>query len=257
MTYKTLLLEKQDGITIIKMNTPHNLNAISQQSVEDLFAVLQVIKNDDNCRVVILTGEGKGFIGGADIKHMTGLDAIEGGQFCFAVSKCTLEMEKMGKVFIAAVNGFALGAGLEVALGCDIRIFSKHAKIGFPETGLGVIPGAGGAQRLQRLVGIGKASEIIFTGDIISADDALRFGITNQVTEPESLMDTAMSMAEKILTKSPVGTRLAKEALQKGRDTDLEKALEYDKNLFGLCFSTEDKKEGMAAFIEKRKPVFK
>jgi len=257
MTYKTLLVEKQGGITVIKMNTPERLNAISEQAAADLPAVLQEIKNDNSCRVVIMTGEGKAFIGGADIKHMIGLDAIEGAKFCFAVSKCTLEMDKMGKVFIAAVNGYALGAGFEVALGCDIRIFSKKAKVGFPETGLGVFPGAGGAQRLQRLVGIGKANEIIFTGDMIDADESLRLGIANKVTEPDELMAGAMEMAEKILTKSPVGTRMAKEALQKGRDTDLEKALEYDKNLFGLCFSTEDKKEGMAAFVEKRKANFR
>lgn len=256
MNYETLLLDKQGEVAIIKMNTPGNLNAISKKSSEDLYAVLQAIKEDHGCRVVILTGEGKGFIGGADIKYMYGLNALEGAQFCYTVSKCTLEMEKMGKVFIAAVNGFALGAGFEVALGCDIRIFSKHAKVGFPETGLGVMPGAGGVQRLQRLIGIGKTNEMVFTGDIIHAEEALALGIANQISEPEALMDNVMKMADKILSKSPIGTRLAKEAIQKGRDVDLEKALEYDKNLFGLCFSAEDKEEGMAAFIEKRKPVF-
>ena len=257
MNFETLMLEKKESICTITLNMPENLNAITTKLSQELYEALQKIKADTDCLVVILTGTGKGFIGGADIKHMVNLDALGGSQFGYMVSRSILEMEKMDKVFIAAVNGYALGAGFEVALGCDIRIFSTGAKVGLPETGLGVMPGAGGTQRLQRLVGIGKANEMIFTGDILSAKEAFSLGIANKLVEPEALMDAAFEMAGKISSKSPTGIRLAKEAIQKGKDMDLEKAVEYEKNLFGLCFSTAEKTEGMTAFIEKRKPVFK
>ncbi len=256
MEYQTILLSCQDKIGILTLNTPENMNAISQKLVEELKSAIQEIKANENCRVVIITGAGKSFIGGADIKFMQGLNPLQGAQFCYALSKTTLEMDRMNQVFIAAVNGYALGAGFEVALGCDLRIFSTDAKVGLPETGQGVIPGAGGVQRLQRLIGVGKANEFVFTGDIIGSEEALSLGIANKLTSPEKLMDTALEMASKILSKSSTATSLAKQAMQMGRDMDLEKAIEYDKNLFGLCFASAEQKEGMTAFIEKRKPIY-
>jgi len=254
--YKKLLLEKKGNICVLKFNSPKNLNALSTESARELSAALNEIEEDATVKIIIMTGEGKAFIGGADIKEMCNLNAVEGAAFAFMVSKVITKMEKMSKVFIAAINGYALGAGMELTLGCDIRIFSSNAKTGLPETGLGVIPGSGGTQRLQRLTGVGKANELIFTGDIIDADEALRIGIANKVVAPEELMDAAFEIAEKISRKSPVAVGIAKEAIQIGRELDLDRAIEVEKNLFGLCFSTADQKEGMAAFIEKRDPIF-
>ena len=215
------------------------------------------IGNDPQTNVVILTGEGRAFVAGADISQMSTMNAAQGKDFGVQGSKVFRKIELLPKPVIAAINGFALGGGCELALACDIRIASAKAKIGQPEVGLGITPGFSGTQRLPRIVGEGRAKELIYTAKAITADEAFRIGLVNKVVEPEQLMDEAMALAKTIAKNAPIAVRFSKEAVNRGMQTDIDTAIAIENDLFALCFSTEDQKEGMKAFFEKRPAEWK
>ncbi|NYB72792.1 short-chain-enoyl-CoA hydratase [Sedimentibacter hydroxybenzoicus DSM 7310] len=257
MEVKNLVIEKDKGICTVKLNSPQTLNSLNVIMLDELEYAFDQISNDDEVSVVVLTGEGKAFVAGADISYMSNLSPSEAKKFSEAGSRLFRKIETMNKVVIAAVNGFALGGGCELAMACDIRIASEKAKFGQPEVGLGIIPGFSGTQRLARLVGLGRAKELMFTGLHINADEAYRIGLVNKITDKDSLMEETYKMAEKIVSNSGVAVRYAKEAVNRGIETDIDTGIAYESNIFGLCFASEDQREGMIAFLEKRKPEFK
>lgn len=257
MEYTKLLIEKQDNICTVKINNPQALNALNTTVLNELDCAFSEIAADNSILAVILTGEGKAFVAGADISQMSTMNAAEGKAFGEKGAAVFRKIELLDKPVIAAINGFALGGGCELAMCCDIRIASAKAKLGQPEVGLGITPGFSGTQRLPRIVGMGRAKELIYTADIINADEAYRIGLVNKVVEPEALMDTAIALAKKIASKAPVAVKYSKEAINRGIQTDMDSAIAIEANLFGLCFSTEDQKEGMKAFLEKREAQYK
>lgn len=257
MEYTKLLIEKQENICIVKINNPQALNALNTTVLSELDCAFSEIASDNSISAVILTGEGKAFVAGADIAQMSTMNAAEGKAFGEKGDAVFRKIELLDKPVIAAINGFALGGGCELAMCCDIRIASAKAKMGQPEVGLGITPGFSGTQRLPRIVGMGVAKELIYTADVINAEEAYRIGLVNKVVEPEALMDSALAMAKKIAKKAPIAVKYSKEAINRGMQTDLDSAIAIEANLFGLCFSTEDQKEGMAAFLEKREAVYK
>ncbi|WP_313163521.1 short-chain-enoyl-CoA hydratase [Sedimentibacter sp.] len=256
MEVKNLVIEKDKGICTVKLNSPQTLNSLNVIMLDELEYAFDQISNDNEVSVVVLTGEGKAFVAGADIAYMSNLSPSEAKKFSEDGSRLFRKIETMNKVVIAAVNGFALGGGCELAMACDIRIASEKAKFGQPEVGLGIIPGFSGTQRLARLVGLGRAKELMFTGLHINADEAYRIGLVNKITDKDSLMEETYKMAEKIVSNSGVAVRYAKEAVNRGIETDIDTGIAYESNIFGLCFASEDQKEGMTAFLEKRKPEF-
>ena len=250
-------LEKQENIAILRIDRPEAMNSLNAQVLSELADGLDEVENDCGIKAVIITGEGKAFVAGADIAFMHGLDEQSGYDFGRLGQQVFRRIETMEKPVIAAVNGFALGGGCELAMACDIRIASERAKFGQPEVGLGIIPGYSGTQRLPRLVGKGKAMELILTGNIITAETAGSIGLADQVVPQESLMDEALAMARKIASNGPVAIAYAKKAIQQGTElSDMDAAIVLEADYFGKCFSTSDQKEGMAAFLEKRKPQF-
>ncbi|MBG0764834.1 MAG: short-chain-enoyl-CoA hydratase [Tissierellales bacterium] len=257
MDYKNLIVEKSDKICKISFNRPKALNALNTEVLEELDKLLDEIEKDDETFVVVFTGEGKAFVAGADIGEMKDKNLIEGKKFAQLGHKVFRKIELLEKPVIAAVNGYALGGGCELAMSCDIRIAGEKAKFGQPEVGLGITPGFGGTQRLSRLVGSAKAKELIFTADTISAQEAEKIGLVNKVVSQEELISETMNMANKIATKGQVAVRFSKNAINRGIETDIDTALDIEINLFGMCFATEDQKEGMKAFTEKRKAEFK
>lgn len=253
-----LLLEVKDGVAVISINRPQALNALNSETLTELSACLDQADADSAVNVVILTGAGeKSFVAGADIGEMKPLTAVEAKAFGRLGNDVFLKIERLSKPVIAAVNGFALGGGCELAMACDIRIATKKSKFGQPEVNLGIIPGGGGTQRLQRLVGIGKAKELIFTGDIISAEEAERIGLIEKVVEDGTVLEAAIEMAKKIKAKGPVAITLAKQAINVGANTDLYSGLCFERYSQAIAFSTADKAEGTLAFIEKRPAQFK
>lgn len=257
LEFKHLIIKKENNVAILSINRPEAMNSLSTEVLKELSVAVDRVKDDDEVFVLVITGEGKAFVAGADIAEMSGMNSVQARTFAEAGLNTFRKIESMEKPVIAAVNGFALGGGCELAMACDIRIASKKAKFGQPEVGLGVTPGFGGTVRLSRLVGIAKAKELIFTGNIIKADEAMDIGLVNKVTEPESLIEEAMEMANKIAQNAQLAVRYSKQAINRSYDVDIETGMEIERNLFGLCFSTEDQKEGMKAFGEKRKPEFK
>ena len=257
MTYKHLITEVNDAIALVKINKPESLNALDSEVITELNDCFRKLDSDQEVKVVIITGEGKSFVAGADIAEMSSLNATEGNSFAKKGMDTFLLIEKLSKPVIAAINGFALGGGCELSLACDIRIASKKALMGQPEVGLGITPGFGGTQRLARTIGPGKAKELIFRANNIKADEALEIGLVNKVVEPEELMDEAMKMAKEIASKSQLAVRYAKQAINNGLQTDIDTGMDIERANFALCFATEDQKEGMKAFLEKRKPDFK
>lgn len=257
MEVKNLLVEKKDGICTIKINRPKSLNSLNTETLHELENVLDELRDDENVSVVILTGEGKAFVAGADINYMKDMDAAQAKKFGEDGARVFRKIETLNKVVIAAVNGYALGGGCELSMACDIRIASERAKFGQPEVGLGITPGFSGTQRLPRLIGIGRAKELIFTGSNIDAHEAYRIGLVNKVTEPEKLMEETYAIANKIKCNSVIAVKNAKEAINRGIETDIETGIAYEANIFGLCFSMEDQKEGMNAFLEKRAADFR
>lgn len=256
--YETLLVNMNNGIAVVSINRPGSLNALNSQVFKELGSVFDEMENDDRVRAVILTGEGeKAFAAGADITEMMRCSVIEARNFAMAANRTQGKIEVFPKPVIAAIHGFALGGGCELAMACDIRIASTTAKFGQPEVNLAIIPGGGGTQRLSRLIGLGRAKELVYTGGVIGAERAYELGLVNMVVPPEKVMEEARRMASKIVTKSLPILRLAKEAMNCGANLDLDRALLFEIECFANCFGTDDQTEGMSAFVEKRKPAFK
>jgi enoyl-CoA hydratase len=256
-SYETLLLERRGRIAIITINRPEKRNALNIKTREEGAAVLEELRRDESVGVVVITGAGdKAFIAGADIAEFADRTAISQRAVMVGRSLFTA-FDTFPKPIIAMINGYCLGGGCEVALACDIRIASENASFGQPEINLGIIPGGGGTQRLTRLVGEGKAMEMILTGEIIDARTAFAIGLVNHVVPLDQLEAKTMEIANRIAEKGPISVNLAKEAVKIAARSNLDEGLRREVDLFALCFSTEDKDEGVAAFLEKRKPVFK
>jgi enoyl-CoA hydratase len=256
-SYETLLLERRNRVAIITINRPDKRNALNIKTREEGAAALEELRADDSVGVVVITGAGdKAFIAGADIAEFAGRTAISQRAVMVGRSLFTA-FDTFPKPIIAMINGYCLGGGCEVALACDIRIASANASFGQPEINLGIIPGGGGTQRLTRLVGEGKAMEMILTGEIIDAQTAFRIGLVNHVVPLDQLEAKTMEIATRIAAKGPISVSLAKEAVKVASRSNLDEGLRREVDLFALCFSTEDKDEGVSAFLEKRKPVFK
>ena len=245
--------EQKGHVAILTIDRPEALNALTADVLRDLGEAMDAVEANDEAYVVILTGAGRSFVAGADIGEMKPLTAVEGKAWGNAGNDVFLKVENCTKPVIAAINGFALGGGCELAMACDIRLASEKAKFGQPEVGLGITPGFGGTQRLARIVGTGRAMELIFTAKTIDAVQAEKIGLVNAVCAPEELMDKAMEMAEMIAAQAQVAVRESKRCIRKGIQTDINTGLAFEAEAFGLCFSTEDQKEGMSAFLEKRK----
>ncbi|MDI6600855.1 MAG: short-chain-enoyl-CoA hydratase [Thermoanaerobacteraceae bacterium] len=256
--WENIILEMEESIAILTINRPKALNALNTNTLLELDEALNEVMKDNTIRALILTGGGdRAFVAGADITEMKDKNAMEGREFALLGQRVFAKLQDMLIPTIAAINGYALGGGCELALACDIRIASSKTKIGQPEVTLGITPGFAGTQRLARTVGLAVAKELIFTGAQINADEALRIGLVNRVVEPEKLMEEAKNLAMKIASNAPIAVSLAKQAINKGIDVDLNTGMAYEAEVFGLCFSTKDQKEGMTAFVEKRKAEFK
>ena len=252
MAYENIIFEKEENIAIITFNRPEAMNALNNQTRAEFGQAIEDVAMDDAIKVLILTGSGKAFVAGSDIKEFN-----ETTPFAAHNIKRLGEMvEKLEKPVIAAVNGFCLGGGNEIAMGCDIIIASEKAKFGQTEINIGIIPGGGGTQRLPRLIGVCRAKELIYTGDIIRAEEADRLGLVNRVVPMDELMPVAKELAKKIATKSAAALKLAKTAINRGMQTNLESGLKYEYELYSLSLSLEDKLEGVNAFLEKRAPKF-
>ena len=257
MKYNTLLVDRDGEIATVTINRPKSLNALNSEVLTELGQAFSLLATDSEVGIVILTGAGeKSFVAGADITQMKDLTPLEARQFAILGQATSSLIENLPQPVIAAVNGFALGGGCELAMACDIRVAGENAKFGQPEVGLGVTAGFGGTQRLPRLVGRGKAKEILFTGDVYSAQEALEMGLVERVVPAAELKDYVTNLAKKIMAKGPVAVRLSKSAVNKGLDMDLANALAYEAEVFALCFASGDQKEGMTAFVEKRKAKF-
>ncbi len=257
MDFKTLLLETADGIATLTINRPQSLNALNSEVLRELECACYELERDAAVKVVILTGAGeKAFVAGADIVEMTTLDAGQAHAFARQGQQVLLALEKMPKPVIAAINGFALGGGLELALACDFIYAADKAKLGFPEVTLGVIPGFGGTQNLARLIGKHKANELIFTGKAIDAQQALAWGLVNQVCPAEELLSRVRATAAAITKVGTLAVGSAKDAIANGLNMSKEDGFRYEAALFGVLFASADQKEGMAAFVAKRKAVF-
>ena len=249
-----LLMEVENEIAVVTINRPKSLNALNSETLAELNTCLAEIEGRTDIKVVILTGSGsKSFVAGADISEMVNATPAEGRAMGLLAREAFGRLENMPQVTIAAVNGFALGGGCEMALACDIRLASEKAKFGQPEVGLGIIPGFGGTQRMARIIGTGPAMELIYTADTIDANRALEIGMVNHVVPADQLMDEAMKLAEKICKNAQKAIRASKLAIRRGMDCDISTAVSYEALAFATCFGTEDQKEGMQAFLEKRK----
>lgn len=254
MDYQFLKVEHNEGLTVLKISAPKSLNALNSTILRELD---DCVSHLDDTRVLIITGDGeKSFVAGADISEMAHLNEEQGHEFGRLGAQVFRKIENLPFPVIAAVNGFALGGGCELAMACDIRIASNKAKFGQPEVGLGIIPGFSGTYRLPKLIGQGYAKEMIYTGKVIRADEALRIGLVNAIYEPEQLMPAALEMAQKMLANAPIAISLAKQSINSGYDLDAGAAITLENDLFGRCFATTDQKEGMDAFLNKRKPTF-
>jgi enoyl-CoA hydratase len=257
MPYENLLYEKRDRIGFITFNRPKVLNALDRKTMEELNQVLMAVREDEDVRVVILTGAGeKSFVAGADIGELAVQTPVSGKETALFGQSVLHRLETLGKPSIAAINGFALGGGCEVALACSIRLASKTAKLGQPEVKLGIITGYGGSQRLARLCGKGVAHELCLTGEMISADEALRIGLVNHVCEPAELLPAAEALAKQIVANAPLAVKFAMEAIERGVEMPQEEGQFLEATLFGICAATEDMREGTRAFLEKRPARF-
>jgi enoyl-CoA hydratase len=257
LTFENLLYEKKNAIAYITLNRPKVLNALSHKTWENLQAAFEDARDDDVVRGVILTGAGdKAFIAGADISELAHVSAVEAEQSSAFGQKVLNLIENLCKPVIAAINGFALGGGCETAMACTIRIASENAKFGQPEVNLGLIPGGGGTQRLPRLIGKGRALQLILSGDMISAQEAYRIGLANEIVPAAELISRAEAILKRIFSNAPLAVKFSLEAVNNGLETTMAEGLSLEASLFGLCAGTDDKKEGTSAFLEKRKPQF-
>ncbi|MDR3601967.1 MAG: short-chain-enoyl-CoA hydratase [Desulfosporosinus sp.] len=257
MEFENISLEKEDYLAILSINRPKAMNALNLETLCEMEVAVKNVKADPNIKVMIVTGTGeKSFVAGADINFMLPLSPSEGRFFSDLGERVMRQFELLEKPVIAAVNGFALGGGCELAMSCDIRLASETAIFAQPEVGLGVIPGFGGTQRLPRLIGEGRAKELTYTADVINAQEAYRIGLVNHVYPLEQLMDEAKKLAKKIASKAPLAVGYAKHAINKGLQVDIDTAMGIESDMFGMCCATTDKSEGMSAFVDKRKPQF-
>src|SRR5438874_5113465 len=257
MTFSNILCEKKNSIAYVTVNRPKELNSLNMATMGELRAAFHEIENDAGVRVVILTGAGeKAFIAGADIGELTQHDAVSGKEYTHRGQSVLNLIENLGKPVIACINGFALGGGCEIAMACTMRLASENAKLGQPEVKLGIIPGYGGTQRLPRLVGKGRAMQLVLAGEMISAQEAQRMGLVNEVVAPAELILRAEAIAQKIIANAPLAVQFAMEAVNKGMEMTLAEGLYLEATLFGLCCATEDKEEGTTAFLEKRAAQF-
>lgn len=258
MSDKVLLVEEHDGVALLTLNRPAVMNSFNFEMLRALKDAIDELRFRPEVRVVIISGAGdRAFCAGADLKERATLTPIQVKEFIFTIRNLFTAIEDLNKPVIAAVNGVALGGGTELALACDIRLAAKTATMGLTETRLAIIPGAGGTQRLPRLVGKGKAKELIFTGKRVGADEALDIGLVNQICEPEALIDDCMKMAAMICETGPIAIEQAKYAINRGLETDLHTGLAIESNAYWITIPTEDRLEGLAAFREKRKPVYR
>jgi enoyl-CoA hydratase len=257
MPYTNIIVEKKQGIAKIKINRPKVLNALNNETINEIIKAIDEIEEDQKIKTVIFTGEGKAFIAGADISQMANMTSLQGKKFSELGHHMLDRIEKSRLIFIAAVNGFALGGGCETLMAMDIVIASKHAKMGQPEINLGICPGFGGTQRLPRIVGRMKAKELLLTGRNIDAEEALKIGLVNMVVDAENLMVITEKVADQIACKSSIQTQFIKELVNKGIEVDLHTGNALEISFFSASFATHDQKEGMKAFLEKRKPDFK
>ena len=255
---KVLLTEEKDGIAILTLNRPEVMNSFNLALLHSLKDEIEALKFNKNIRVVIITGSGqKAFCAGADLKERTTYTELQIKKFIYTIRNLFTDIESLNKPVIASLNGIALGGGTELALSCDIRMASVNASMGLTETRLAIIPGAGGTQRLPRLIGPGKAKELIFTGRRVDAQEALQIGLVNRICKPESLLEDCFKMAAMICETGPIAIEQAKYAINAGLETDLHTGLGIESNAYWITIPTEDRLEGLAAFKEKRKPVFK
>ena len=252
MAYENIIFEKEENVAVITFNRPEAMNALNNQTRTEFAEAIAEVAADDEIKVLILTGSGKAFVAGSDIKEFNKTTPF----MAHNILRLGEMVEKLTKPVIAAVNGFCLGGGCEIAMGCDIIIASEKAKFGQTEINIGIIPGGGGTQRLQRLIGPCRAKELIFTGDIIRAEEADRIGLVNRVVPMDELMSVAKEMAKKIAGKSAAALKLAKQAINYGMQAPLESGLKYEYEMYALALSLEDKAEGVNAFLEKRAPKF-
>lgn len=257
MTYQNLKLDVENHVALLTINRPEALNALNTETLTEIHALLNEIELDDDIYVLVITGAGKAFVAGADITEMQSFAAEEARRFASLGHRVFTRLETLTKPTLAAVNGYALGGGCELALACDMRIASEKARFGQPEVGLGIIPGFGGTQRLARVVGMPKAKELILTGKYIKAEQAEKIGLVNQVVEPEALLQTTIKMAGQIADKAQLAVRYAKRVINQSFDVDRYTGNQLEIASFALCFATADQKEGMQAFCEKRQPQFK
>lgn len=257
MDYKNIIVAREDNIVIVTINREKALNALNDETIGELQHFFGHAWNDKGIGCIIITGAGKAFVAGADISELVKCDVKSGIKKSMLGLYLMKTIENFPRPVIAAINGFALGGGCELAMACDIRLVSEKAKFGQPEVNLGLIPGYGGTQRLARLVGRGKAKQLIFSGEMIDAAEARRLGLADEVYPPEELMDKAKTMAKAIASKAPIAVAIAKECINRGLDVNLSAGCDYEKNCFGTIYGTTDAKEGMTAFLEKRKAEFK
>lgn len=257
MEYQNILFSVEDGIGLLTINRPKALNALNEATVTEMKDCVAKIAVNSDIKVLVITGSGdKSFVAGADIKEMAAKNPAEGRAWGIFGQNVFTEIEKLPQPVIAAINGFALGGGCELSCACDFRYASENAKFGQPEVGLGITPGFGGTQRLTRVVGRGYAKELIYTGGMIDAQEAHRIGLVNKVVPQAELMDVVMKVAKKIARNAPVAVQMSKAAINNGVNCDVVTGISYEAEVFGLCFATTDQKEGMGAFVEKRKPAF-
>lgn len=257
MTWNNLILEKDGSVAVLTINRPKVLNSLNDDTVHELGEAMGKLERDDEVAVIIITGAGdRAFVAGGDVAFMQNLSPMEARDFAVMGQRVLTNIENLSKPVIAAVNGFALGGGCELAMACDIRVASEKAKFGQPEVTLGIMAGFGGTQRLPRLVNIALAKEILFTADIIDVEKARDIGLVNHVVPAEQLIDFCKDLARRIASRGPVAVRLTKEAINAGTQMDLERALALEADLFALTFTTRDRAEGMGAFLEKRRAQF-
>lgn len=248
-----ILFEKKDRVAVLTFNRPQALNALNTSVNRRLIELLHEAEEDTEIGVVVLTGSGKAFVAGGDIKEMYGKDAMEARAYALQAKRVIDTIWNLGKPVIAAINGLCLGGGMEYAMACDLRTASEAARFGQPEINIGIMPGSGGTQRLPRLIGMAKAKEFCFTGAMFDAKQALDLGLINDVYAAPSLMEKTLALAGQIASKSAPALRLIKAAMNRGTETDLETASLFEIDCFGLCFSTQEQKDGMRAFVEKSK----
>lgn len=258
MAYENLIVEQDGGVLIVTINRPKVLNALNAATLAELLLALDAAASNDSVRAIVLTGSGeKSFVAGADINELAVQTPVGGRDHARYGQRVFDRIERLGKPVIAAINGFALGGGCELAMSCTIRLAADHAKFGQPEINLGLIPGYGGSQRLPRLIGRGRAQELLLTGDMIGADEAYRIGLVNRVFPAASLMDEAKKLAHTLAAKAPVAVRYILDAVASGLEMSFPEAENHEATLFGLVSTTEDMREGTTAFLEKRKAQFK